>query len=56
MQYHKLAQKHKIKFIWVKGHANNPYNNRCDMLATQAADSKKWLVDEGYEKSMNDII
>jgi ribonuclease HI len=42
-------KKHTIKFVWVKGHANNPYNNRCDMLATQAADSKDWLIDEGYE-------
>jgi len=49
MQYHRLAQKHRIKFYWVKGHADNPYNNRCDQLATQAADSGKWLVDEGYE-------
>ena len=51
-QYHALAQKHKVKFHWVKGHADNPMNNRCDELATQAADSRKWLVDEGYEKGM----
>lgn len=50
MQYHALAQKHRIKFIWVKGHANNPYNNRCDELATQAADGGNLLIDEGYEK------
>lgn len=49
MQYYNLAKKHKIKFIWVKGHADNKFNNRCDQLATQAADSKNWLVDEGYE-------
>ncbi len=41
--------KHNIKFQWVKGHANNPGNNRCDELATAAADSGDWLVDEGYE-------
>lgn len=51
-QYHALAQKHKVKFHWVKGHADNPMNNRCDELATQAADSRNWLVDEGYEKGL----
>ncbi len=40
---------HNIKFVWVKGHANNKYNNRCDELATMAADSRNWLEDEGYE-------
>jgi len=28
-----LIKKHKVKFIWVKGHADNEYNNRCDELA-----------------------
>ncbi len=50
-RYALLAQKHKIKFVWVKGHADNPMNNRCDVLATMAADSRDWLVDEGYEAS-----
>lgn len=42
-------KKHKIKFQWVRGHANNAGNNRCDELATMAADSRDWLIDEGYE-------
>lgn len=41
-------RRHSIKFIWVKGHANNVNNNRCDVLATQAADSGKWLEDTGF--------
>jgi ribonuclease HI len=51
MAYHELSQKHKIKFVWVKGHADNPWNNRCDELATEAADAHHHtlLVDEGYE-------
>ncbi|NBU72045.1 MAG: ribonuclease HI [Bacteroidetes bacterium] len=36
------------RFIWVKGHSDNPYNNRCDQLATQAADNAATLVDYGY--------
>lgn len=49
-QYHELAKKHRVKFIWVRGHADNPWNNRCDELATAAADSPydTLLVDEGY--------
>jgi len=47
--YYRLSQNFSIRFVWVKGHATNPYNNRCDELATAAADSKNWLVDEGYE-------
>jgi len=44
-----VYKRHKIKLVWVKGHADNPMNNRCDELATMAADSRDWLVDEGYE-------
>ena len=28
-----LCQKHEVTFHWVKGHADNPNNNRCDQLA-----------------------
>lgn len=38
MEYHRLTQKQQIKFVWVKGHADNPLNNRCDELATEATD------------------
>jgi len=48
--YHDLAKNFTIKFVWVKGHANNPFNNRCDELATAAADGKNLLIDEAYEK------
>lgn len=49
MRYYRLSQKHNIRFVWVKGHAENVYNNRCDVLATTAADGRNLLVDEGYE-------
>ena len=32
-----LTNKHKVKFIKVKGHSTNELNNRCDYLATTAA-------------------
>ena len=49
LRYHQLAQKHNVRFVWVKGHAENVNNNRCDVLATAAADGRNLLVDEGYE-------
>jgi ribonuclease HI len=50
LRYHQLAKAHTIRFVWVKGHADNPLNNRCDELATAAADGNHLLVDEGFEK------
>ncbi len=49
MRYHKLSGRFTIRFVWVKGHADNALNNRCDELATAAADGKHLLIDEGYE-------
>jgi ribonuclease HI len=49
LQYHELAKDFSIKLQWVKGHADNMFNNRCDELATYAADGKNLLVDEAYE-------
>lgn len=42
-------KKHQVKFNWVKGHSTNPLNNRCDILATEAADSGNWLEDVGFQ-------
>jgi ribonuclease HI len=51
MHYYHLAKDYSIKFVWVKGHAENIYNNRCDELATTAANGKNLLIDEGYEQT-----
>lgn len=40
---------HQVTFIWVKGHAGHPENERCDELATTAADGNDLIVDEGLE-------
>lgn len=42
-------KKNRIKFVWVKGHAENKWNNRCDILATAAADGRHLLEDTGYQ-------
>lgn len=49
MRYHAIALQFHVRFVWVKGHADNKYNNRCDELATQAADGNNLLIDETYE-------
>ena len=38
-------QPHEVKFTWVKGHAGHPENERCDILATSAADGTMLLDD-----------
>ncbi|WP_040679811.1 ribonuclease HI [Niabella aurantiaca] len=49
MQYYQLAKQFQVRFVWVKGHADNPYNNRCDALATAAADGNGLTEDLGFE-------
>lgn len=39
---------HRVSFVWVKGHAGHELNERCDELATTAADSGNLLVDTGF--------
>jgi ribonuclease HI len=46
-----IYKQHNVKFVWVKGHASNVENNRCDVLATTAAKSKHLIPDTGYVKS-----
>jgi len=43
-------RKHQLQFVWVKGHATNPFNNRCDELATSAADGTNLLTDTVFEQ------
>lgn len=50
-QFYQLSLRFKIKMVWVKGHADNAFNNRCDELATLAADGKNLHIDTGYEKT-----
>ena len=52
-KYYHLSRSMKVKMKWVKGHADNPFNNRCDELATTAADGKDLAVDEGYEEAQS---
>ncbi len=47
-----LCEKHDLKFKWVKGHAGNMDNERCDQLASKMARRKDLPVDEGYESEV----
>ena len=44
----KAKQPHQVTFVWVKGHDGHPENERCDRLATSAADGDDLIVDEGF--------
>jgi ribonuclease HI len=43
----------KIKFVWVKGHADNRENEHCDRLAVSAANTPPLSVDTTYESLVN---
>lgn len=45
-------KKHKVDFRWVKGHAGNVENERCDQLAVQAAEMAGLAADQGYESGL----
>lgn len=48
-RFYELSKKNQLRFVWVRGHADNPYNNRCDELATSAADGKDLATDYAFE-------
>lgn len=54
-EYLTVSKGLKIEMIWVKGHASNEFNNRCDVLATTASASENkssWIVDKIYESNI----
>ncbi len=44
-----LCDTHEVEFRWVRGHASDVENERCDKLAVQAAHAEDLPVDDGYE-------
>ena len=56
LRYYHLSKNQFIRFVWVKGHGDNPYNNRCDELATTAADHGELIEDEGYESDKGSLL
>lgn len=46
---------HQVKFIWVKGHDGHRQNERCDALATTAADGENLIEDEGLNGTAGQV-
>ena len=44
-----IYRRHRVRFVWVKGHASTVENNRCDELAVAAANGLRLLEDTGYQ-------
>lgn len=45
-----LCKQHKVEFVWVRGHAGNVENERCDVLAVAASQQRNLPADEIYER------
>jgi ribonuclease HI len=50
IRFLRTFRKHKVKFVWVKGHHTSKENNRCDELAVAAALGGDLKIDHGYEE------
>lgn len=48
IRFLKIYRKHRVRFIWIKGHNNNPENENCDRLAVEASRKEDLLEDTGY--------
>lgn len=48
-KFYSLIHYHKVNFIWVKGHAGHPENERCDQLAVSAYNGINLLDDTGFD-------
>lgn len=53
LRFHKIYLQHQVEFVWIKGHAGHPENERCDALAVTASKAKEsWKVDAVFEQSL----
>ncbi len=55
IRFLKIYRKHNIKFIWIKGHADNKENENCDKLAVSASFNKNLKEDAGYLFEINSV-
>jgi ribonuclease HI len=51
-----LIEKHQVKFQWVRGHDGHQENERCDQLATEAANGSGLLQDAGYTARHSPVL
>ncbi len=50
MRFLEAYRRHRVKFVWIKGHSEIPENERCDRLAVAAASASGLAEDAGYER------
>jgi ribonuclease HI len=55
LRFLKIYRKHDIKFIWIKGHADNKENEHCDKLAVGASYNQNLKEDAGYVTEINSV-
>lgn len=55
-QFLVLYRKYSVTFVWVKGHASIPENERCDQLAVEASRGKDLMEDSGYVDNNNESL
>jgi ribonuclease HI len=56
IRFLKIYRKHKVRFVWIKGHANNTENEICDRLAVEAYSKSSLPEDTGYSPDCIDNI
>jgi len=56
IRFLKIYRKHKVRFVWIKGHASNPENELCDRLAVEAYKKNNLAEDIGYLPDDNDDL
>ncbi len=53
MRFLTVYRKHRVNFIWIKGHNQIPENELCDQLAVEASKKNNLGIDNEYESSSN---
>jgi len=54
IRFLKIYRKHRVRFIWIKGHNNNPENELCDRMAVEASKGSCLAQDNGYVPEAED--
>ena len=50
LRFLEVYKKHRVTFTWIRGHNDNPWNERCDQLAVAASLKPDLQLDTGYEE------
>lgn len=56
IRFLKVYRQHSVRFEWIKGHADNPENERCDRLAVEASRNTELKEDSGYISENEDEL